>query len=399
MWTDETPPGVDMRNLRAAVTGAAAVLVAVGAATLAGGRAGTVDIPAGTRLDLVVLLVTDGGPNTAAIEEHLRADGIPFRAIELRRSDRPRITAEFLADADGPNFQAVVLPSASALTEPAEATALHDYERRYGIRQIDAYQWPGPEVGLRTPGYSGPLDGSTAEVTTSGRTVPFAYLRGPVPFEDDQPGKPESHGYLAQPAAGGSGRLTGLVRGRAPGGAQGLLVGAYADGGREELFLTFAFNAAQQQFRLLAPGVVDWVTRGVHLGYRRNYLSVHVDDVLLSDRRWSVTSDCTPGEDCTRGEQTADIRMSAADVSYAVRWQDARDFRLDMVFNGAGAEEAAQAAANGRDELTEALVAAADQFRWINHTYSHQYLGCLQDAGVTPWRCRTRREGHALGRR
>lgn len=142
-----------------------------------------------------------------------------------------------------------------------------------------------------------------------------------------------------------------------------MLAGTYrtADG-REELFLTFAFNAAQQQFRLLAPGIVDWATRGVHLGYRRNYLSVHVDDVLLGDRRWSVTGDCTPGEDCTGVQETAEIRMTPADVAYAARWQAATGFTLDLVFNGSGGVEAARAA-GGRDELTEALLAAAGRFR------------------------------------
>ncbi|MEV0895366.1 hypothetical protein [Actinoplanes sp. NPDC049802] len=371
-------------------TATAAMLVISQAAILACACADGADIPAGPRLDLVVLLVTDGGPNTTAIEAHLRTDGIPYRTVDLRRADRPAITAAFLADADGPNFQAVVLPAADALAAGSpESAALRDYERRYAIRQVDAFQWPGPAVGLRTATYAGPLDGSAATVTAAGRSGPFGYLRGPVPFEDLKPGTPESHGYLSRPAGDGA-RLTPLLEGTVPGGGdRGVLAGVHrtADD-REELFLTFAFNAAQQQFRLLAPGIVDWVTRGVHLGYRRNYLSVHVDDVLLGDRRWSVTGDCTPGEDCTGGQETADIRMTPADVAFATRWQTANGFTLDLVFNGAGSVEAAQNA-GGRDDLTEALTAAAGRFRWANHTYSHQYLGCVQDLTVTPWRCRT----------
>ena len=35
------------------------------------------------------------------------------------------------------------------------------------------------------------------------------------------------------------------------------------------------------------------------------------------------------------------------------------------------------------------MLAAKDQFRWINHTYTHEFLGCQQDFTVIPWRCAT----------
>ena len=40
------------------------------------------------------------------------------------------------------------------------------------------------------------------------------------------------------------------------------------------------------------------MTRGIHLGYQRNYFAVHVDDVFLPDSRWSATGHCTPGDGC-----------------------------------------------------------------------------------------------------
>jgi hypothetical protein len=78
--------------------------------------------------------------------------------------------------------------------------------------------------------------------------------------------------------------------------------------------------------------------------------------------------------------------MSAADVEYAAAWSRARAFRLDLAYNGAGALAAAP---HGGDTLLAALKAHRDAFGWINHTWSHEYLGCVRDYTVEPWRCAT----------
>ena len=128
--------------------------------------------------------------------------------------------------------------------------------------------------------------------------------------------------------------------------------GIYRSGGRERLVMSFAFNHNQQQFRLLAHGVVDWLTHGVHLGYWRNYFAVHVDDLFAADARWSTAAKCTPGEgDCPPGTpDTTSIRMTAADVSRAVTWQQQNGFTLDMLYNAAGSDQTI--ADTGSDALT-----------------------------------------------
>ncbi|HEX2806263.1 MAG TPA: fibronectin type III domain-containing protein, partial [Kineosporiaceae bacterium] len=135
-------------------------------------------------------------------------------------------------------------------------------------------------------------------------------------------------------------------------------------------------------------GIVSWATRGIHLGYQRNYFNVHVDDVFLPDSRWSVSGNCTPGDDCIGNVTTTDIRMTAADVTKLVAWQTAHGFKLDMVFNADGSVLAGGAT----DPLTTAFLANKAQFPWINHTYSHQYLGCIQIAPTVvgqTWHCAT----------
>jgi hypothetical protein len=95
--------------------------------------------------------------------------------------------------------------------------------------------------------------------------------------------------------------------------------------------------------------------------------------------------------------------MSAADVAYVVAWEKQTGITLNMAFNGVGACTAPTAPtsrartararsptpagptptpAGGRLELPErpglinALLADKADFNWINHTWSHEFLGC-----------------------
>jgi hypothetical protein len=139
------------------------------------------------------------------------------------------------------------------------------------------------------------------------------------------------------------------------------------------------------------------VTKGINLGNWRNYFTVHIDDVFGEDSRWSSTANCTPGEgDCAAGTPaTTPIRMKPTDVTNLVQWQKDNKFTLDMLYNGFGSDDAA-AANGGIDILTEYFLAYKSSFRWMNHTWSHQFLGCQQDFTVIPWRCKTDATGNIL---
>ena len=50
--------------------------------------------------------------------------------------------------------------------------------------------------------------------------------------------------------------------------------------------MTVASNQFQNHNQLLRHGMLNWVTRGVFLGYQRNYLEVQVDDLFLGDDAW-----------------------------------------------------------------------------------------------------------------
>ncbi|MDH6135590.1 hypothetical protein P3T37_005006 [Kitasatospora sp. MAA4] len=387
-----------LRNRWAAALTAAGLL-ALGAPT----ALAHADTAAPFRTDLRVLVVDDGGPTVAAITAELIGEGIPYTTVLVSNANRPVVNAAFLTGTapDGTveaKYQAVVLSSANALgTGSAETNALNSYEQAYGVRQVDANTYPQPAVGLnwpQNPGYLGQLDGMTGQVTAAGTAGAFGYLKGAVPFEDNNPNVIESYGFLSTPLATqatGAG-FTPLVTMTIPGTtAAGSLLGVYHHDGHDELVTTFAFNQYQQQWRLLARGVVDWMTQGVHLGYDRDYLSVHVDDTLLSDSRWSITHKCTQGEaGCTPDAGSPDgvpIRMTAADVDYAKQWEAANNLTLDLAVDGSGSDAVVNAV--GTDPVEQEFAANAGAFRWLNGTYGRGFLGCVQNVTVVPWVCST----------
>jgi hypothetical protein len=355
---------------------------------------------AGPRIDLMVLVVSDGNSPVDAIEGQLKTEGVPYKRVDLTDSHRPVIDTAFLQDTVGgvprAKYQAVVLPNADPFSDAAEMTALVNFEKQFGIRQLDGYAYPAANVGLSAPTYAGPLDGTTATVSPAGLAGPLRYLKGPVTFEDNAPGVPESYGYLAAPAPAAGTTFDTYLNGAAPGGGGGgTLAGVYTHDGRSEMVLTYAYNVNQWQFRTVGHGLITWLTKGVHLGYDRNYLSVHVDDVFLPDARWSTADNCTPGEGCANPDVTTpDIRMTPADVTAAVDWQTRNGFTLDLFYNGGGSDEAV--AQHGSDPLLSSFQSNRAKFRWGNHTYDHPYLGCVQDLTVIPWRCQTDAAGNVV---
>ena len=371
----------------------AAVLALV--ALLLGG-APALAYAADVRVDLKLLVVTDGRSNVDAVQAQLHREGVPYDLIDTRRADRPTVTAAMLATTTGGQphgrYQAIVLPYEGALGD-AERAELATYEQRFGVRRLVAYTWAHPGVGLDYAQWTGIVDGMTATVTEPARAAGFGYLAGPVPLDDNSPTVAESFASPASPSAAlppgatFTPYLTVPVPDADPA-VDGSVVGVYAHDGREEMVVTVSFNENQTHGRVLAHGIVEWLTRGVHLGFWRNWFSVHVDDIFLPDDRWHTGGNCTVGDDCNPQRDPAvspyntPIRMVPADVDKLLEWQRVNGLKLDMAFNGAGAVEAGTG-----DPLTTTLLANRSELRWINHTHEHPYLGCVQDFSVSPWRC------------
>lgn len=339
-------------------------------------------------VSLNVLVLTDGTSSVEALRQELIAEGMPVTVINLHKSSRQHITSGFLTrtlsdGTKGGNFDGIVLPADTAHgLSGREMSALASYERTFGVRQVDAYTAPGADTGMNAPAYNGSLSG-TASVTSAGAAAGFGYLHQSFPFGGGAAG-PAPYGYLAQPA---SADATPLVTAEIPhSSGTGALVWQYADAGREQLGIGFGYAQYTAQFHYLAHGIVSWLTRGVNLTNWRAYLNIAYDDMFLGDAQWSTTGHCTPGDSmCPPGTpMTKMIRMTPADVTYAVQWQKQHHFTIELVFNG-GASKRFQV--NGTDPLLSAIRPVAGDFYWVNHTYTHAYLGCTQNFKVVPWQC------------
>ena len=359
------------------------------------------------RVDLRVLVVSAGDVGTAMIKAGLDEGMVPYTEIDLTKSTRPVINAAFLADTQSLNtrrakFQAVVLPNeAPTQLTAAEMTALDAFEREFKIRQLDAYVYPSPAVGMNwpaNPGYMGPLDGMTATVTTAAKAAGFNYLNGPVPFDNLSPEIFETYGYLATPLPADTVNkrsFTTFASIPIPNAAaDGTLMGVYNDNGREQMILTSSMNQYQFHQQALFNGILNWLTYGVHLGTERNFFTIHIDDVFMEDARWSVANNCTVDDDCPTTVQEPNILMTPADVDYLLKWQTTNGIKLDIVYNGGGYNDAI--AANGTYPLGAKLLQSRSQLRWLNHTNDHMYLGCIQDFSVVPWVCAKDARGNIL---
>jgi hypothetical protein len=319
-------------------------------------------------------------PAFVAWRDTLLGAGIPFDAIALDQAPPPAS----MADREGNvHYQAVIQAAdgiVDAALDRAGRAALVKAERDQGVRRLTAYAYPGPLHGMKVPHRSGLLEDVGASLTSRGHEL-FGYLRGPVPID------PETWGYLSKAAPGEE--FETLLAG-SDGSA---LLGVYRHpDGREHMVQTFDANSAQAHGHMLRPGQLAWLTRGIYVGYRRNFLSLQVDDLLLSNHGWD------DGRHATDTSENARIRMTGEDASRAALWSRERGIRLDLVCNGVGPRRARPPdQAEGRDPLLEALLREREAFGWINHTYEHLNLDEASGPTIEAEIQRNRQWAHSVG--
>jgi hypothetical protein len=340
----------------------------------------------GQRLDAKVLLLSADGTEPAFIawKYQLTREGVPFDAVVsyTGAAKTSTLTDARLADYDGRHakYDAVIVATGdlghqvantngttsylSALTD-AEWAALAKLEQTFGIRRLSDYTAPSPAHGLVAVGGAS-QDGKAGTLTAAGKLV-FPYLKGPIPIPDDDPdpASSEAFGYAASPVD--PTRWQTLVS--APGGGAYLGITTHPDG-REEMVMTVAANENQSHAQLLRHGMLNWVTRGVFLGFQRNYLEVQVDDLFLGDDAWD------PATNTTNYDPAAASRMSAGDVTKAVEWSASRNLRIDFAFNGGGSALWQEQTGATSDPLVGAVQASASAFGFVNHTFEHPNVDC-----------------------
>jgi hypothetical protein len=420
-WLTRARTSASLRGLLLAIV-AVVALAAVPSAN------GALAPQPGQRIDLKVLLIgaTGAEPTFGAWKAELAREGVPYDAKIA--DNEPAFTDGTFADYANNHayYQAVILATGdlvhqvtnadgsvsfpSALAD-SEWTALAKFEQTFGIRQISDDTFPSPVHGLNGPTATGPQNGNTGQLTAAGLSA-FPYLKGPVPIGDPAPAT-TTFGSQATPAAQTAPAAFETVLG-GPNGSSYLGIYTHADG-REEMVGTVDSNESQIHAMLLRHGMLSWVTRGVYIGYQRNYFEMQVDDVFLPDARWSTTlkrslvddavvapdeTQCAPASGpngfiagggvsptTPGGAQPGatlppcnPIRMTAADVSRLVTWQNTSGIKLDMVFNGSGSSDFMADTGSPNDPLLDAFLANKNQFHWINHTYTHLNLDLATQA-------------------
>ncbi len=235
-------------------------------------------LPTSTEMRFLLIGAADDPP-IGAWADRLASEGVPFTRVQP--GNAAELAAPALveaADSTRGRFNAVVIDSANGGYSSSELADVYAYEARFGVRQVDAYVWPTSAIGLTYLSGSDPVEGTTATLTTAALAGDFGYLKGPVPLESGTYGYPasvDSGAPFTPYLTGGGGVLAGVY--------QHPDVTTDPQSGVAEMALTFNYNYHQMQWLLLAPGLIDWVTNGRHLGLYRNYLGEDIDDVFIPD--------------------------------------------------------------------------------------------------------------------
>jgi hypothetical protein len=335
------------------------------------------------RLELLVVSATSDDVVLDAWTTVLDQMGVPH---DVLIATEEALTSERLVGVDGiGNYQGILLTTGSlgydeggqfvSAFSGEEWALLWAYARAFGVRQAALYTFPGtsPEgYGIVLAAAEGPApSGYTVQPTAAGAAA-FGYLAAGIEI----PVVGDAFLYRSE-LTPGSTAVPLLVDDD----GYVLAVSAPAADGRERMAITFA-QAAYGAFpllhtQLLAPGLVEWVTRGFHLGERRLHFDADVDDWFIPTGIWDVTID-----DYSETEQ---FDLSARDAwSFAnqlgalqVQFPIADDFVWTMAYNGEGADPGAALECDPDAPgvtLSAMTKCVAPAFRWVNHTWSHAYM-------------------------
>ena len=297
------------------------------------------------RIDLKVLLLTPTATDGvfSAWKETLGKLGVPYDTYDASTS--AVITDGTLADynANRAFYQAVIFASSGVALSANERTAVDKLETTFGVREISDNTNPDAGHGATAPATGGTIPlGSTVNgsLSAAGQTV-FPYLKGGVPLT----GEMFAASGTPTPA------FTSLVN--APAGAPyegGSFMGIWKrPNGTEQLVDGIPGNGQQTHYQLMRFGMLNWATRGVYLGYWRNYFEVQVDDLFLGDDAWDTTTHSNNYDPATAS------RMTAADLAKALVWSQANNFRFDFAYNAGGHAQFEGDNGTGSDALWNAF--------------------------------------------
>ncbi len=325
----------------------------------------------GPRLSLKTLIISSGtekkDSELALIKGLHERLGTPYEILNARVET---LTADRLFSGEHGHYNAIILTDATLWDETAENKSaftaeewqiLHGYERRFGVRESVMSGYPafntalGLNYGLTnaesfTQSFSGQWHspaGETELYEGINTATPLPLTGYAVGAEPDESGSgPEIQPLLTEQKTGKI--LIARLR--------------YGDG-REVLFSGINNDPLYLHSQLLAYEFLNFASKGVFIGARQVYLHLHVDDLFSPDDLWDPVTNTT-----IRGNT---YRMTPHDVKNTIRffnalrdqYQTATELKLDFAFNGFWTRP--------DDELYLAFANLENDFRYINHTFTH----------------------------
>jgi hypothetical protein len=306
------------------------------------GAAGAQTAPAGTSLDLKVLIISVGDRATdnglELMARTLDNHGVPYDVLD---SSTATLTDAFLRTGQRGHYNGIILtqadlftPAGNAMT-PAEWQTLHTYERDFGVREAVIAGFPTTDpshhldYGMGEVGFQVGATGRWQSPAGTGHLFSYVNTATKLPIPE--------FSFYGVPRTGGNGpEVTPLlVDDTNP---SRVLVSrlVYADG--RQVMLSTAGNAWYRlHSNVLAYQLLDFATKGLFIGGRYMTLSTHTDDMFLADELWDPVANAT--------DLNQSYRLTPADMDNVVAQQAAirtahplaAGWRIQFPFNGSGA--------------------------------------------------------------
>ena len=338
-------------------------------------KASAVQAVKSINMRLLVIAADGNETDYPAVRSTLDQLGIPY---DVLLSATQPLTASMLSDgADRGYYQGIILITGNLgyinpVTQQWESgldwtewNTLWQYEAAFGIRQVTSYTYPGgwpDSYGLNLVTYQDTTNQPlTAQFTAAGKQV-YADLNttNPVTFKN-------AWVYLGTIAD--TTVTTPLLTT-----SEGYAIASihtYPDG-RQNLAITAANSPYLIHSLQLSYGTINWLTKGMFLGYRKVWLNPQVDDLLIDSDMWDIAAQTD-----TSGLL---FRLSGDDFTKSIAWLNrtrndfpfASSLTLEWAFNGEGSS-----GIYTPDTLTPAVRQYRNAFAYVNHTFTHANLDAI----------------------
>ncbi|PVI05419.1 hypothetical protein DM02DRAFT_650758 [Periconia macrospinosa] len=210
----------------------------------------------------------------------LQGYGIPYQVVDLSaaNSGLPKLNTT----PDAGSFGGIVTVSAQGYTNGDDWNTiisaqqwqdLYRYQEAFGVRLVRLNAWPSEkEFGVQSVGGAVTTDQPIG--ITNSKDFATANLVDKAQMSTlnltKYPAKITNTTFATEIAQFGSGTSTSTAA----------IINKFASGREQQVWFT-TFDLSQTSSTLLSHAWINWLTRGLYLGFRRVYLSTQVDDVFV----------------------------------------------------------------------------------------------------------------------